>query len=110
MSPHVSDDAMTIELEAMATIGRVLTGIDDEGARARILRWALDRFASAGETPQPQGASPAEVGPTDPALSIDSVGDLFASPLETPGSAPVQTLVHDFVSDFRRLVVEWQGA
>ena len=40
--PVVGDDE---ELRAMQIVTHAVEGLDDERARARVLRWALDRYS-----------------------------------------------------------------
>lgn len=109
------------ELDALAVVGRTLAGLDP-AARDRVLRWAHERF----DISQPARPRTAAVGAAvvyqgeDPALSVEGV-ELFAGrPADAddsltvaaastnPGS--VESAVRGFVTDFQRLVVEWQGA
>jgi hypothetical protein len=101
----------------MAVVGRALAGLPDPEARARVLRWAVERF----EVGEAAGRSAtAARGAEDPALTVDgadlfgreSVGPDESLTLPCPSSAPVgvESLMRGFVTDFQRLVVEWQGA
>jgi len=73
-------DAITVEIDAMEAIARVLADIRDPDARQRILRWADLRF---GQT-SPTGAATAQAAPTglsdDASLSVDTLHDLFDGP------------------------------
>ena len=79
-SRHDSRDHLGIELEAMSAIGRTLDAIEDPALRQRILNWAIERWGgdrsrvviAEGLRPQPPGDLA-----TDPALSVDSIADLF---------------------------------
>jgi hypothetical protein len=103
------------ELGAIDVIGRTLGNIPDPEVRARVLRWSVERFGAT----RPGGAVvPAVAKTADPALAVDALGEFFAphsergdpADLDVPDVAqPVSSLVHSFVTDFRRLVVEWQG-
>jgi hypothetical protein len=108
-------DGLTEELEAMAAIGRALNRIADPGVRQRVLHWAVERFQAA-EAP---GVSPsARVPYADPALAVDSIGDMFADDrkerqqgleLVTPSDRPVESMLRSFVADFQRLAADWHG-
>src|SRR4051812_42527813 len=82
-------DALTEELEAMAAIGRVLGNVPDSGTRQRVLKWAVERFAAdLQHAPNliPATAPVSETSPaSDPALTIDSLDDMFTNePEGTP--------------------------
>lgn len=122
-------DTLADELEAIAAIGRALANVPDPVARVRILRWAVDRFlptespvvstgaAANGSASAARSAVSATSSAVDQTLAVESLGELFApevpaqAALQQPaaGKQPVETLVRGFVSDFQRLVVEWQG-
>jgi len=129
-------DPLADELEAIAAIGHALANVHDPVARVRILRWAVDRFlpqqiAATGLTAPLAPAAPR--AESDPAAGVppidkaDDLDDLFehepasrkalrdAAPAGEPAPVqpppqPVESLVRGFVTDFQRLVVEWQGA
>lgn len=118
VSDAASDrDALTAELEALAAIGHTLAGLPDAAARTRVLRWALERFSpDAGPDPTPAPARAIASAP-DPTLVVDSLEEMFedrpahAREPESPrATQPVESMVKRFVTDFQRLVVEWQGA
>lgn len=93
-------DALATELEAMATIGRVLAAIDDPGTRQRVLRWLWERFGSG---------SPPTAGPlraSDPTLDIGTLSDMFA-PLPIDSDAHT-TVVGPSLAD--RFLCEPQSA
>lgn len=110
-------DPLTAELDALATIARALVALPDAQTRTRVLRWALERFPpDATATGRVQTA----VAVADPMLAVDALDDVFercepAEPMARAQSPreeaqPVESMVRGFVSDFQRLVVEWQGA
>jgi hypothetical protein len=132
-------DDLGVELEAMSTIGRTLEAIDDVALRQRILQWAVERWGvdrsrsdavtSVTVEPQPRQATGSHAN--DPALSVDSIDDLFGdspdNPIEarpvvvpkaqtqtqTPapsGKAPVESMLQSLAADFQRLADEWNGA
>jgi hypothetical protein len=128
-SPNADD--LGVELEAMSTIGRTLEAIDDVVLRQRILQWAVERWGvdrsrsdatSAAVEAQPRQAVGSHA--SDPALSVDSIDDLFgdspvqaqpavAAKAQTPapaGKAPVETMLQSLAADFQRLADEWNGA
>src|SRR5580765_6368553 len=49
-------DKLSIELDAIITIGRALSHIPDVETRARVMRWAIDRFGIDVTPPQQPGA------------------------------------------------------
>jgi len=111
------------ELDALAVVGRALVGLEP-ASRERVLRWALERFNVASPPHQALASSaiaaPIASATDDPALSVEGV-ELFAGrstdddeslTLATASANPgnVESAVRGFVTDFQRLVVEWQGA
>jgi hypothetical protein len=80
------------EAAARITIGRVLAGLGDASARARVLRWAMERFGSGPETASNVAAAQ-ETKPITPkvapdrTLSVDDLTDLFG-PSEGLGDFP----------------------
>jgi hypothetical protein len=118
---HPSPDELGIELEAMSTIGRALEAIEDIALRRRILnwaveRWGVDRFRSSSVEPQ---ASHAAIPlANDPALAVDSIGELFVTHARASaapqgqgpaGKAPVESMLQSLAEDFQRLADEWNG-
>jgi hypothetical protein len=51
------DGGMSVdrEIEAMGAIATALSSLDDEGMRARVLRWAVDRFGVSVSVPKGPG-------------------------------------------------------
>lgn len=119
---HDSHDALSIELEAMSIIGRVLDAIEDPALRQRILNWAAERWGGrAKSTDAAQGT--AAIPPADSDLSVDSIGEMFAdspegrpdrAPIDispkTERKAPVESMLQSLAADFQRLADEWNGA
>ena len=123
-----SVDALAIELEAMATIGRAFEAIEDVTLRQRVLQWAVERWGvdRPGSTVIVEPRSRTGAGPlaSDPALSVDSIDDLFdddAAPAQpepapktqtaaTPGKTPVESMLQSLAADFQRLADDWNGA
>jgi hypothetical protein len=135
-----TSESVSREIEAMATIGRVLGDLTDPSARQRVLKWAAERFAS--EQPVVPAivpvvaAQPAVVvAPalaTDADLLVDSLNDMFAvatpyvdddlgefaapaaqtqtQPVEEMRKLPLETLLRSLASDFRAFADEWNGA
>jgi hypothetical protein len=110
-------DILSEELEAMASIARVLDAIDDPIIRQRVLRWANDRFLASGQPPTTN--VPVETAPADPGLAVDSIGDMFPDDrLEREESRdkltlvtatrPVEATLRSFVADFQRLAKDWK--
>jgi len=128
-----ASDPLTLELQAMAAIGQVLSDLTDPAARQRVLTWAAERFAVDGT------ASPALFAPrsdesarveTDPALAVDSLEDMFTSaapdeddefgefgvvdevsaPAASSPALPLDVVLRSFAEDFQRFTEEWNGA
>src|SRR5262249_27649527 len=77
---HDNHDSLSIELEAMSIIGRVLDAIDDPALRQRVLNWAVERWG--GDRLRAKAADAASgstaINPAgDADLSVDSIGDMF---------------------------------
>ena len=96
-----TDDQLSTELDAIITIGRALSHIPDAETRARVMRWAIERFG-IDVTPAPEApgsdlevpanvmATPnAEEHPTD-ALNLDGLNELFPAALDDPAPAADQ--------------------
>ena len=79
--PAVSD----LEVEAMHAISRVLTGLPDADARARVVRWATESFVEGGLQPA------------------------CCERAAASGRLSVNSMLHSFVADFQKLVREWHG-
>jgi hypothetical protein len=117
--------SMSQETEAIRVIGEILSNLEDPASRARVLRWAAERFEltsyAVSLVAQPvQRAS-------DPMLSIDELAEFFPAsgcsdeddsigdiltPVPMLPADPEQLgpLVHSFVSEFQLLAAEWQIA
>lgn len=126
-----SENALQAELSAMRDIALVLAELD-ETTRARVIKWATERFGRSPAVPtQPQtipvnsdrAAVTAPIDPID-ALSVDSLDDLFddVAPkaphlssldvddaIDGPGES-VAGMVHEFVTEFQEIVRQWNGA
>jgi hypothetical protein len=126
-------DDLGVELEVMSTIGRALEAIDDVALRQRILQWAVERWGvdrsrsdATARIVEPQLRQAPGSHANDPALSVDSIDDLFGdNPIEarpvvapkaqtpTPapaGKTPVESMLQSLAADFQRLADEWNGA
>jgi hypothetical protein len=96
------------ELAAMQTIAVALSALASDEDRARVLRWASERFGA-----------PQAVRPTSPvrerANDIDGLDDLFerrdddSLSLELTDRSPLPAMMKDLVADFQRLAREWHG-
>jgi hypothetical protein len=124
---HDKPDTLGIELEAMSTIGRTLDAIEDPALRRRILNWVMQRWGverSRTDTVEGTARSLSIDPANDPALSVDSIGDLFADspagvrpanavdvhiPSKPMGKAPVESMLQSLAADFQRLADEWNG-
>ncbi|HEV3142003.1 MAG TPA: hypothetical protein VGY57_15865 [Vicinamibacterales bacterium] len=81
------DDELSTELDAIITIGRALSHIPDAETRARVLRWAIERFGiDVAPTPEPDGdldlprnMLPTVEAPEIPAetLNVEGLSDFF---------------------------------
>ena len=111
-------DVLSEEIEAMAAIGRVLDGIDDPGVRRRVLRWTNERFALI--EPSVSATASTEIAHADPALAVDSLGDMFPNDRQDRDESrdkltlvavdrPVEATLRSFVADFQRLAKDWQN-
>jgi|SRR5229473_1600613 len=84
--PAVSDSAVSdSEVEAMHAISRVLTGLPDTDARARVLRWAAESFIEGGLRPA------------------------CCERAAASGRLSATSMIHGFVADFQQLVRDWHG-
>ena len=125
---EVTAEEVTAEIEAMRAIGAALRQLPDQAARARVLRWAAERFAVDASAAEPLMASAAPMMTTsegadrlrssanDPTLAVESLYDLFPQlerdqPQPTGDHVPHQeSIVREFVTDFQRLARDWQTA
>jgi hypothetical protein len=86
--PAVSDSADgdgDAEVEAMHAISRVLTGLPNADARARVLRWAAESFVEGGLQPA------------------------CCERAAASGRLSANSMIHSFVADFQQLVRDWHG-
>ena len=118
-------DEIAAEVDAMGQVARALAALPDAQSRARVLRWAMDRY-QVEATPI---AAPAVHPPTprtslDPTLEVQSLDDLFpaarraetdeenlsiAAPARPAQGSGIESMIRGFAADFRRFAVEWQG-
>lgn len=103
----------------MQRIGYALSQLPDNSSRQRVLRWALDRFEAARPAAETAATAPSAdrreaTRREDPSLTLDGVSLFEESEADMPASeepeAGLENLIKGFVSDFRRVAVEWQGA
>jgi len=76
-------DDLSAELDAMRVIGAALSRVRDPQARARVLRWAAERFETppaAAAAGLPPSAAPALA--EDPTLAVETLHDLFDAPVD----------------------------
>ena len=131
--PQQSPDLMA-ELTAMQTIATALTGLRDEQARSRVLRWAGGFSATPGAPPSPSGAQPTPLESAVPSRHLDSTlsldgYDLFGDaasettaqtiPLTaedktaqmTPRTAeePLDLMIKGLVADVQQIARDWHG-
>jgi hypothetical protein len=85
---HPGPEEVNAELAAMQAVGRALARLQDPKARARVLRWALERFEMQVETASASGGVTAPVAtcPIDQSMTLDGVLELFDEPSGAPGS------------------------
>jgi hypothetical protein len=131
--PQQPPDLMA-ELEAMQTIATALTGLRDEQARIRVLRWADCFSAGPGAQPSPPAAQPTALEPAMQSRRHDTtltlVGyDLFGDTPSietaemtprtaedetaemTPRTAeePLDLMIKGLVADFKQIARDWHG-
>jgi len=124
MKDSAADD-VAAEVDAMRQVARALASLPDAQSRARVLRWAMDRYQIEA-TPI---AAPAVHPPTprtglDPTLEVQSLDDLFpaarraetdeenlsiAAPARPAQGSGIESMIRGFAADFGRFAVEWQG-
>jgi hypothetical protein len=115
-------DLMMAELAAMQTIATALTGLRDEQARLRVLRWADGFSAAPGSSPSPSDAQLASLEPAmqsrrqDTTLTLDGF-DLFGDAVPekpapmTPRTAdgPLDLMIKGLVADVQQIARDWHG-
>ena len=80
-------DQVTDEIEAIRTVGRALAQLPDADARARVLRWAVERFqidttlVGASVATASRATIARQAAPQDPTLSMEGLHELF--PVDT---------------------------
>ena len=116
-SPEPKADDLGAEIAAMESVARAVSSLP-EAARERVLRWAVERYQLTALLPQAQ-AAPHEATPASAPAPVSADRDLTLEGMElfgqthrsNPSTAPqggVESLVHDFVSEFQRVAKEWQ--
>ena len=76
-------EEVSAELDAMQAVGVALSHLQDPSARARVLRWATERFEIHVETPsEPVSVKPARVAtrPVDQSMTLEGVHEMFDAP------------------------------
>jgi len=124
MSTSSATPDWSFELEAMKAIAAALDGLPDAESRARVLGWAVERFAADGCGPLVRRGDPSSTGMPreDPQLAIPSADELYGvvdrdvvhcaivasprAPQREPGE--LHTLVREFVDDFQQFACDWQ--
>src|SRR5207247_1813479 len=113
---------LTTEIETMQRIAMALGNLRDQQARARVMRWAMERFipAFAALAPhpaareQPQSVAEEPTGP-DGTLEVCDLDEFFVdNTVHHPhvertravGTRPLESVVKGFGADFRRIAVE----
>ena len=80
-----AEDQLSTELDAIITIGRALSHIPDAETRARVMRWAIERF-SIDVTTAPE-----------PGSDLDLPANMMSAPV--PDEAPAESLNVDGLSE-----------
>jgi hypothetical protein len=134
-----SPDEVGAEVEAMGEVARVLAALPDAQSRARVLRWAMDRYRveatpmaaptvpvtmAAPAVPATMAIAGADRSGADLSLEVDSLHDLFparppadideaalslAEPSRPAQESGIESMIRGFVADFQRFALEWQG-
>jgi hypothetical protein len=90
---HPGPEEISAELDAMRAVGHALARLHDPAARARVLRWAAERFETPLEaTSGDRGGMTAPVvtlDPIDNSVNMDELHELFDGP---SGSARLEIL------------------
>ena len=76
-------EEVSAELDAMQAVGLALSHLPDPKARARVLRWATERFEIKAETPTGTGggkAVRAATRPVDQSMTLEGVHEMFDTP------------------------------
>jgi hypothetical protein len=87
-NPHADGDGqLSTELDAIITIGRALSHIPDAETRARVIRWAIDRFGidvTTAAEPRADLTLPPNLAPAAPldaaaaeSLNVDGLIEMF---------------------------------
>jgi hypothetical protein len=118
MVSNSQDPLLDAELAAMQQIAAIVGGLD-AATRARVLRWAAERYmahapagVSAAHLP---GDTPAEMpDASDETLSVSALDDFFdrreATHPREQAAAPATGMLHEFVAEFQDMVREWNVA
>jgi hypothetical protein len=80
---HAGPEEVTAELDAMQAVGHALSRLHDPSARARVLRWAVERFEMQFETTAGGNGGMTARVPTcsiDQSVTLDGVHELFDAP------------------------------
>jgi hypothetical protein len=127
------------EVDAMGQVARALAALPDAQSRARVLRWATDRYhveatpmaapavpltIAAPAVPAMMAVAGADPSGADLSLEVDSLHDLFpgrppadideeslsiAEPAKSAQESGIESMIRGFVADFQRFALEWQG-
>jgi hypothetical protein len=91
VGPPAGPDEVEAELDAMQAVGLALSHLPDPKARARVLRWATERFELQIETPSgPVAGKPVLVvtrpidhvtRPIDQSMTLEGVHEMFDTPV-----------------------------
>ena len=80
---YAGPDEVSAELDAMQAVGHALSHLHDPRARARVLRWAVERFEMQFETASGGSggrAASVAIRPIDQSVTMDGVHEMFDVP------------------------------
>ena len=121
-SRPAESNGLQAELSVMQAVAVALAQLDDQETRARVLRWATERFCRIVPLPvvSRQGPSakadapqlPSDSAPApDDGLSVSALGELFGpDEPHREQSQSVNGVLCEFVADFQNIVHEWNAA
>jgi hypothetical protein len=85
---HAGPEEISAELDAMHTVGHALARLHDPAARARVLRWAAERFETALDATSGDGggmtAAVVTRDPIDQSVNMEGLHELFDGPSGSP--------------------------
>jgi len=97
---YAGAEEVRAELEAMQVVGRALSRLQDPRARARVLRWALERFETQPERPSGghrEMSVPVAEPSIDSSVSVEGLHELF----DVPAAAAPESVHRDAIEPAR---------